>query len=66
MGTPFEFVLATRDCLLLNLRVDPLQRLSSRLFHRGWSDGKGRTLDPNIDVPVTDDRAARLLYAGCG
>jgi len=27
--------------------------LSSRLFHRRWSDGKGRTLDPNTEVPVT-------------
>jgi len=25
----------------------------SRLFHRRWSDGKGRTLDPNAEVPVT-------------
>jgi len=28
--------------------------VSSRLFHRRWSDGMGRTLDPNADVPVTD------------
>ena len=40
--------------------------LSSRLFHREWSDDKGRTLDPNTDVPVTDNRAARPLCAGCG
>jgi len=40
--------------------------VSSRLFHRQWSDGKGRTLDPNTDVPVTHDRAARLLHAGGG
>jgi len=40
--------------------------VSSRLFHRRWSDGKGCTLDPNTGVPVADDRAARLLHAGCG
>jgi len=40
--------------------------VSSRLFHRQWSVGKGRTLDPNADVLVTDDKAAMLLHAGCG
>jgi len=40
--------------------------VSRWLFHRRWSDGKGRTLDPNADVPVTEDRAARLLCGGCG
>jgi len=33
-----------------------------RLFHRQWSDGEG-ALCPHADVPVADDRAARLL---CG
>jgi len=40
--------------------------VSWRSFHRRWSDGKVRTMDPSTDVPVTSDRAARLLYAGCG
>ena len=40
--------------------------VSSRSFHRQWSDGEGRTLDPNADVPVADDRAASPLCAGCG